>query len=357
MLALRCTPPTRAAFSAIDRPPSVLVLRWWCSWHKLLKLLRASVPPARRRMMWSQLSPRPPLLERGRTFPPVVQLRQARYRTSGEWIVPDIREVVFDRAWTERAACIGEEELFGAEGVGPTQRLEASSATQLLKLLICAGCPVRVQCLRSALDPPALSPNSPAREWGIWGGTDDWERGQTRDLPLEERAALLEREFPDRLRVRIEAWHEALHQRDGDEQAGPPGRRDPRRGATAAEGREAQAQARGRTFPPRRTPRSGSRSQGPDRGRRRRARLLEGHGVAPAAYVPRKSDVTSAHALLRWKRLASGRLESSLLIQDRPGTGLHQVAARSPGKDHVGPERERRRGSAPGAPHPGGRAS
>ena len=206
-------PPTRAAFSAIDRPPSVLVLRWWCSWHKLLKLLRASVPPARRRMMWSQLSLRPPLLERGRTFPPVVQLRQARYRTSGEWIVPDIREVVFDRAWTERAACIGEEELFGAEGVGPTQRLEASSATQLLKLLICAGCPVRVQCLRSALDPPALSPNSPAREWGIWGGTDDWVRGQNRDLPLEERAALLEREFPDRLRVRIEAWHEALHQR------------------------------------------------------------------------------------------------------------------------------------------------
>ena len=190
MLALRRTPPTRAAFSAIDRPPSVLVLRWWCSWHKLLKLLRASVPPARRRMMWSQLSLRPPLLERGRTFPPVVQLRQARYRTSGEWIVPDIREVVFDRAWTERAACIGEEELFGAEGVGPTQRLEASSATQLLKLLICAGCPVRVQCLRSALDPPALSPNSPAREWGIWGGTDDWERGQTRDLPLEERAAI-----------------------------------------------------------------------------------------------------------------------------------------------------------------------
>jgi hypothetical protein len=51
-----------------------------------------------------------------------------------------------------------------------------------------------------------------------------------------------------------------------------------------------------------------------------------------AVCVPRTSDVTTAHARLRSNRLASGRLEASPSTPQPVGAGLHQVAARSPGK-------------------------
>jgi hypothetical protein len=44
-------------------------------------------------------------------------------------------------------------------------------------------------------------------------------------------------------------------------------------------------------------------------------------GVATAAGVPRTSDVTTAHTRLRWRRLASGRLESSPPTHNRSGRG------------------------------------
>ena len=99
--------------------------------------------------------------------------------------------------------------------------------------MICAGCSVRVQCLHSSLEPPALSPVTPGREWGIRGGTDHWDRAQTRGLPRGECAALLESTFPERLRIRTEAWRAALWHRV--ESGGAISKRDRRVGAILAE--------------------------------------------------------------------------------------------------------------------------
>ena len=41
---------------------------------------------------------------------------------------------------------------------------------------------------------------------GVWGGTTEYDRIHTLDLPLEERIRVLEAGFADRLSARVEAW-------------------------------------------------------------------------------------------------------------------------------------------------------
>ncbi|MEV0848279.1 WhiB family transcriptional regulator [Streptomyces sp. NPDC049954] len=66
--------------------------------------------------------------------------------------------------WIHHAACIGTDpELFfpvSSEGPGARQREEAKQ--------VCAGCPVRQQCLEWALESRQRA--------GIWGGLDERER-------------------------------------------------------------------------------------------------------------------------------------------------------------------------------------
>ena len=73
--------------------------------------------------------------------------------------------------WQLRAACHGRSQLFFDSGSdrGPDDKARAAAAKT-----ICAGCPVRDECLTHAL--------SAGEEYGIWGG-----------LTRRERAALQER--------------------------------------------------------------------------------------------------------------------------------------------------------------------
>jgi hypothetical protein len=163
----------------------------------------------------------------------VIQPRHDRYVEAGEWIVPDLRDVMSGRSWTEQGACVGEIELFEMEGENPhhtTPRL--SSASDLLRLLYCRDCTVRVQCLRDALTPPLVpilvdaeaesgngrasirgERNGPPRVWGVWGGTLERDRILTAGLRIDERIELLEATLPERLRLRTEAWRQALRAR------------------------------------------------------------------------------------------------------------------------------------------------
>ena len=162
----------------------------------------------------------------------MVQPRQPRYVEHGEWIVPDICEVVLARAWTEQANCIGEDKLFGAEGVGPTINAELAAPTELLEELICAGCSVRVQCLHSSLEPPALSPVTPGREWGsgrdrpLGPSADPWS--PTRGVCCAARVDVPRTApYPDR-GMACRLWHRV-------ESGGAISKRDRRVGAILAE--------------------------------------------------------------------------------------------------------------------------
>jgi hypothetical protein len=162
----------------------------------------------------------------------VVQPRSDRLVDPGGWIVPDLRDVMADRSWTEQAACLNEIELFETESENPHKPPRHESATELLRLLYCSDCRVRVRCLREALTPPLIPAfvvaegtsgnaresirgerNPPPRVWGTWGGTTERDRILTAGLPLGERIELLETTFPERLRLQTEAWQEAVRRR------------------------------------------------------------------------------------------------------------------------------------------------
>jgi WhiB family redox-sensing transcriptional regulator len=74
-------------------------------------------------------------------------------------------------SWQRSAACVGADlDLFFPELPG-----EAEEAKR-----ICAGCPVKPECLRHAVNSP---------EHGIWAGTDEDERrGLRRNMLRSQRA-------------------------------------------------------------------------------------------------------------------------------------------------------------------------
>ena len=65
--------------------------------------------------------------------------------------------------WVQRAACRG-------SGFGPYFPRGGASAGPAKA--VCAGCPVRTECLAFALEHPQLQ--------GVWGGTSDAERRELR---------------------------------------------------------------------------------------------------------------------------------------------------------------------------------
>ena len=70
-------------------------------------------------------------------------------------------------SWWERAACSGHPTSDWYPGTEPG---EAAAAARALR--ICHGCPVRLDCLRYALDAPELH--------GIWGGVEERRRHKLR---------------------------------------------------------------------------------------------------------------------------------------------------------------------------------
>jgi hypothetical protein len=100
---------------------------------------------------------------------------------------PDVRAVVesFNSGWRSEAACQGEESLFLSD-VNLGFPKHAGSTVVTLALLICAGCPVRRECLVEALteiafdlDPGSHDSNRPKTTIhvdGVWGRTTTVDR-------------------------------------------------------------------------------------------------------------------------------------------------------------------------------------
>jgi hypothetical protein len=129
--------------------------------------------------------------------------------------LPDLRDVLTasDSGWRRQAACRDEPDdtLFLSDKTLPHN--QPGSPSILLALLICAGCPVRRECLLEAMTPIA----SPFHRWdpetekmresgphrvmpaGVWGGTTEAERVALGDVPIGEAVERLERSFPARL--------------------------------------------------------------------------------------------------------------------------------------------------------------
>ncbi len=74
-------------------------------------------------------------------------------------------------AWQDRAAC---------SGVDPELFFPAKGESLAPAKAICAGCPVRVECLEYAL--------THNERYGIWGGTSERERRRLRRRRREEAA-------------------------------------------------------------------------------------------------------------------------------------------------------------------------
>lgn len=66
-------------------------------------------------------------------------------------------------AWHDEANCVGFHDVYFGE---------AASTRQALR--ICEDCPVRTDCLATALGVPMHS------DFGVWGGTTAWERKRLR---------------------------------------------------------------------------------------------------------------------------------------------------------------------------------
>lgn len=76
------------------------------------------------------------------------------------------------RPWSNQAACLKEDpELFYAPG---TEGVKMSRAAVEQAKAVCAGCPVRDECLTWALDHGET-------EFGVWGGKTPHERRKERD--------------------------------------------------------------------------------------------------------------------------------------------------------------------------------
>lgn len=99
-------------------------------------------------------------------------------------------------------------------------RTAPGSPTVLLPLLICAGCPVRRDCLRESLrvwsvalrEGLGVDMSEPVtvRARGVWGATTWWDRERMRHLPTEEAAEVLELELPKRLARHVRAFRANL---------------------------------------------------------------------------------------------------------------------------------------------------
>lgn len=83
--------------------------------------------------------------------------------------------VDLDRSWMPRGACVGTDPDLFFPGQG-------SDANQVrMTKAICAGCPVRSECLEYSL--------AANEQFGIWGGYSDRERRRLRKQWVTERRA------------------------------------------------------------------------------------------------------------------------------------------------------------------------
>lgn len=76
----------------------------------------------------------------------------------------------------------------------------------LAALECCAGCPVRLECLREACAGFLLPTDGKKGEiFGCWGGTTLEDRRRVRHLPLDEQVEVLEATLEERLERRRQA--------------------------------------------------------------------------------------------------------------------------------------------------------
>ena len=144
-----------------------------------------------------------------------------------------------DSGWRRQAACRDEpdDRLFLSDKALHSQ---PGSPTILLALLICAGCPVRRECLLEAMTPivshpPRWDPKTERLQEngvgstrimlsGVWGGTLEAERSPLWNVPIPEAVEQLERTFP----VRLARFAQAFARSRAQRKARPADRPGPR---------------------------------------------------------------------------------------------------------------------------------
>ncbi|HXJ66238.1 MAG TPA: hypothetical protein VNN79_20955 [Actinomycetota bacterium] len=135
---------------------------------------------------------------------------------------PDLTTILdaVNAGWRRHAGCAGDEDAnWFPDTVSKRCERFLGSPIVLRPLLICAGCPVRVDCLREGVEAWEIRRRddghtdvlrSQVHAAGIWGGTLDLERQAVRHLPSEQAVRELERTFRKRLRRRVAAFRRGL---------------------------------------------------------------------------------------------------------------------------------------------------
>lgn len=131
--------------------------------------------------------PRPQLIR-----PAAVHLDASLDDRPGELLLHWLRQA----EWLDYAACgDSDPSLFFVEG-SSSDRESLGSRLALAAYELCAGCPVRPDCLDAALE---------SESSGAWGGTSEADRRAVADLDRATAIDVLEAGLDERLRVRREA--------------------------------------------------------------------------------------------------------------------------------------------------------
>lgn len=120
------------------------------------------------------------------------------WRPTGQPWTPIVSESPFDRTWMEHAACVGKpsEWFFPEDGEWYEEARET-----------CAGCPVRLRCLETAV---AAGGAVSFGGYGMWGGLSPRERRSLRRGKMPRCGALYNGDRTH-MRCQLGAGHDGGH--------------------------------------------------------------------------------------------------------------------------------------------------
>lgn len=93
--------------------------------------------------------------------------------TVGRRVLPTLLSIL-EQDWPDEAACgqVKDPDLFHGPDIEPREPLNRQFEREYAAKQVCAGCPVRAECLAWAL--------ATGEPYGVWGGLDPRERQKLR---------------------------------------------------------------------------------------------------------------------------------------------------------------------------------